>query len=135
MSINPYCTTLKYNILIHGLSHLHAFKMYLFSLYLFFNNFDPGSETCFNGNPISCTVKTKNNESQKNFFLPLSRQLLEVPCGSLTLGSCRTQREARSTGIPLIKGALSQEFCCFQLHLLLKSLPGTFTCSQNAQMD
>ena len=31
------------------------------------------------------------------------------------------------------KGALSQEFCCFQLHSLLKSLPGTFTCSQNAQ--
>ena len=26
-------------------------------------------------------------------------------------------------------------FCCFQLHSLLKSLPGTFTHSQNAQMD
>ena len=34
-----------------------------------------------------------------------------------------------------IKGALSREFCCFQLHSLLKSLPGTFTRSQNAQMD
>ena len=34
-----------------------------------------------------------------------------------------------------LKGALSQEFCCFQLHSLLKSLPGTFTLSQNAQMD
>ena len=34
-----------------------------------------------------------------------------------------------------LKGALSREFCCFQLHLLLKSLPGTFTRSQNAQMD
>ena len=36
---------------------------------------------------------------------------------------------------PRIKGALSQEFCCFQLHSLLKSLPGTLTRSQNAQMD
>ena len=35
----------------------------------------------------------------------------------------------------VLKGALSQEFCCFQLHSLLKSLPGTFTRSQNAQMD
>ena len=34
-----------------------------------------------------------------------------------------------------LKGALSLEFFCFQLHLLLKSLPGTLTCSQNAQMD
>ena len=34
-----------------------------------------------------------------------------------------------------LKGALSQEFCCFQLHSLLKSLPGTFTRSPNAQMD
>ena len=34
-----------------------------------------------------------------------------------------------------LKGALSQEFCCFQLHSFLKSLPGTFTHSQNAQMD
>ena len=34
-----------------------------------------------------------------------------------------------------LKGALSLEFCCFQLHSSLKSLPGTFTCSQNVQMD
>ena len=34
----------------------------------------------------------------------------------------------------VFKGALSQ-FRCFQLHSLLKSLPGTFTRSQNAQMD
>ena len=34
-----------------------------------------------------------------------------------------------------LKGALSQEFCCFQFHLLLKSLPCTFTHSQYAQMD
>ena len=35
----------------------------------------------------------------------------------------------------VIKGTLSQEFCCFQLHSLLKSLPGTSTRYQNAQMD
>ena len=34
-----------------------------------------------------------------------------------------------------VKGALSQEFCCFQLHSSLTSLPGTFPRSQNAQMD
>ena len=33
-----------------------------------------------------------------------------------------------------LKGALSREFCCFQVDLMLKSLPGTFTRSQNAQM-
>ena len=33
------------------------------------------------------------------------------------------------------KGALSQAFCCFQLHSLLKSLPSTFSRSQNAQID
>ena len=33
-----------------------------------------------------------------------------------------------------LKGALSQVFSCFQLHLLLKSLPGTFSHSQNAQI-
>ena len=36
---------------------------------------------------------------------------------------------------PILKGALSQEFCFFQLHSSLKSLPGTFTRSQYAQMD
>ena len=34
-----------------------------------------------------------------------------------------------------LKGALSQDFCRFQLHSLLKSLPGTSTRSENAQMD
>ena len=35
----------------------------------------------------------------------------------------------------IFKEALSQEFCCFQLHLLVKFLPSTFPRSQNAQMD
>ena len=44
-------------------------------------------------------------------------------------------RLIKRVGKSVVKGALSREFCCFQLYLLLKSLPGTFTRSQNVQMD
>ena len=41
----------------------------------------------------------------------------------------------KSVNLIVLKGALSREFCCFQLHSLLKSLPVTLSRSQNAQMD
>ena len=69
--------------------------------------------------------------------------LTEVTPPIRSLVCLEVRRKDRSTRIKLspnyfvffLRSTVRQEFCCFQLHLLLKSLSGTFTRSQNAQMD